>query len=446
MSLTYPKKDPKQQVTGNVTITAVATQDLSRFDLDFGGDGLARVTVDNKTAAFRRDGDELIITPARALKKNKAFKVTVSGFAATPVTGTQDDPSGFLTTPDGTVLIGQPNLAHQLFPSNDIPSDKATYTITLTTPTGWTGTANGVRVRTLPHGGYVSSTYRESNPMATELVQVAAGDFVVRTQPSVDGVPIRDVAPARLADTLLPKAKDERAEMAYMVSRVGKYPFENYGSLFIDAPLGVALETQTLPIYDSTIAALPANEFNPSSIHELSHQWFGDSVAPKTWSDVWQNEGHATWYEYNYAADRGTLKEYSGLDTIDDLFKAIYADGDQFRAQFGPVARPLSAATLFDLFNQNVYFGGALTLYALRQQVGAAKFGLIERTWATLDRGTSQGTDDFIALASKVSGQDLTGFLRSWLYGTKTPPMPGHPDWTVKPVTATPAVLSLPRR
>ena len=49
-------------------------------------------------------------------------------------------------------------------------------------------------------------------------------------------------------------------------------------------------------------------------------------------------------------------------------------------------------------------------------------------------RDDSVSTADFIALASHVAGRDLESFLRRWLYGTTTPPMPGHPDWTVDPV------------
>src|SRR6187551_3442339 len=67
----YPRKDPRQTVTGDVTITAVATQSLSRFDLDFGGDGVGAVTVNDRPATFTRDGDELVITPKRALVKGQ---------------------------------------------------------------------------------------------------------------------------------------------------------------------------------------------------------------------------------------------------------------------------------------------------------------------------------------------------------------------------------------
>jgi aminopeptidase N len=56
--------------------------------------------------------------------------------------------------------------------------------------------------------------------------------------------------------------------------------------------------------------------------------------------------------------------------------------------------------------------------------------------------GKSASTDDFIALASGVSGQNVTGFLRDWLYGETTPPMPGHPDWTVNHVGGTTATVT----
>ena len=96
--------------------------------------------------------------------------------------------------------------------------------------------------------------------------------------------------------------------------------------------------------------------------------------------------------------------------------------------------RYISRADLDTLFAFQRYHGGALVLYALRQVVGASTFQRIARAWVQRYAGQSASTDDFIALASQVSGRNLTGFLRDWLYGTKTPPMPGHPDWKVDPV------------
>ena len=113
--------------------------------------------------------------------------------------------------------------------------------------------------------------------------------------------------------------------------------------------------------------------------------------------------------------------------------KRVYELGDVFRDTYGPVAQPLSG-DVNDVFSSNAYYGGALVLYALRQQVGVRTFERIERAWVTRFRGRSASTHDFIRLASQVSGQNLHGFLSTWLYGTTTPSMPGHPDWTVEPV------------
>ena len=90
------------------------------------------------------------------------------------------------------------------------------------------------------------------------------------------------------------------------------------------------------------------------------------------------------------------------------------------------MAAPFSATNILDLFNPNVYGGGATVLYALRQVVGDRTFYEIERRWVQRYEGESASTDDFIALASKVSHRNLGPFLRAWLYGSKTPPMPGQ--------------------
>ena len=133
----YPRKDPKQTVLGDVTITAVAAQNLSSFDLDFGGDSVGAVTVNGRSARFSRSGDELVVTPRHFLRKGKIFQVLVSKYTATPIPANADSPAGFVTTADGTIMAGQPDQSHNYFPSNDHPSDKATYTITLTAPAGW---------------------------------------------------------------------------------------------------------------------------------------------------------------------------------------------------------------------------------------------------------------------------------------------------------------------
>ena len=397
------------------------------------------VRVDGEAATFCRHGEELVITPAKPIRKGHTFHVRVSHFTSHPQAARSQTfgALAFVVTPDGSVTAGQPAVMHDVFPSNDHPRDKASFTFRFNVPRGQTAVANGVLTHKRDTGKRSIWTYEQRQPMATELTQLAVGRYTVIERPAFRGVEVRDVVPTRLLAQYRNRLAVVREQLPWMQARVGRYPFDIYGSLIADADLGFALETQTLSLYDGSLFDRPPAGWEPVTLHELAHQWFGDSVAPYEWSDVWQNEGHATWYELTYAADKGYLEDYTGVATFTELMKLLYADGDQFRAQFGPVARPRSGDPR-DVFNPNAYAGGALTLYALRQKIGAAAFSRVERTWVQRYRGRSASTADFIRLAARVTGQaSVEPFLREWLYGTTTPAMPGHPDWTVAAVGST---------
>src|SRR3954453_6985160 len=114
LALRYATDAPTQGIDGTVTIVAVATQSLSRFDLDFSGDSVGAVSVDGLPARFARDGEELVITPRFPLLKGLPFVVQVQHFAAHPIL---PDPNNLLSapffiTPDGSATAGQPNATH----------------------------------------------------------------------------------------------------------------------------------------------------------------------------------------------------------------------------------------------------------------------------------------------------------------------------------------------
>jgi aminopeptidase N len=429
-----------QTVDGTVTIFARATQSLSRFNLDFAGESVGSVSVNGRTASWTRDDGELVITPKRPLSKGRPFAVKVSHFVAVP-TAPGDDPTStaLFTTPDGTATAAQPDLAHYVYPSNDHPSDKASYTYRFDVPSSIVAVANGVPTGRREHGGRTTWSYLQRQPMATELVQLAVGRYHLLWAGRHRGVPIRNVIAPSLRKVGDPAVALTPHHLDWMTERAGRYPFDIYGSLIVDAELGFALETQTISLYDKIwFTEYGQGTWDPTMVHELAHEWYGNSVSPQEWSDLWLNEGHASWYEFVYAEEKGFLAEDTtgypddtGYATLEELMKAVYAHGDQWRADDGPVARPSSPDSLF-AFQR--YHGGALVLYALREKIGTRAFDKLEREWVRRYRDESVGTDDFIALASKVARRDLRGFLRDWLYGTTTPPMPNHPDWTVDPV------------
>jgi aminopeptidase N len=404
-------------VAGEVAIDATATQPLVRFDLDFAGPGVGSVAVDGEPARWTRQGAELVVTPATPLPGGERFRVEVA-FTGEGVTGTAD----------GSVTALQPASAHRLFPSSDHPSDKATYTIRVRVPEGTTAVANGVLTDRRTRARRTTWEYRERRPMATELLQVAVGDLDVTEDGSTGGVALRHATPRRFTAELAPVLAATRDHMTWLRDHVGRYPFDSYGVLVADAPIGFALETQTLSLFPvNWFRIFPRDRYERIMVHELAHQWFGDSVSPAQWSDLWLNEGHATWYEQLYAGERGWL-DFEGY------IRLSYRSGDRWRAAYGPVARPLGSRAA-QLFSPNVYAGGAVVLFALRQEVGDSLFRRIERTWVQRHRHGVASTEDFVTHASLVARRDLSGFLRPWLYGTTTPPMPGRPEWTVDPVT-----------
>ncbi|MFI9615145.1 M1 family metallopeptidase [Streptomyces sp. NPDC052023] len=426
-TLGFDWRAPRTPFAARTTISATATQALSRFDLDFAGNTLHAVTVDGAPARTARDGDELVVTPAKPIAKGRAFTVQVA-YTADPTQqrerGDAIQTYGWVPTPDGTVVCAQPNGAKMIFPVNDHPSLRAPVTFRITTPPGLSAVANGRLVeRVRRPDGRIRWTYDSEHPVAAQLIQLAIGKFSFVDSTGPRGLPVRDVVPAGLvADTEAPRSRTSE-HLRWLERRLGPYPFRRYGVLVGDTDLPVALETQSLSVVPKGDLLGDQVDAERDLVHELAHQWTGNSVAIRRWSDLWLSEGHARFYERLYSEAHGGVG-------IEDAMRAAYEQHDQWRHDDGAPAEP-TEPTLFKVMR---YDGSALVLYALREKVGEETFDKIERSWVTKYRGRVAGTRDFVALASEVAGEDLTPFLTPWLYGERTPPMPGHPDWEVDPV------------
>ncbi|GGW69740.1 zinc metalloprotease [Streptomyces lucensis JCM 4490] len=439
LSLTYPGANDKP-LRAVTTIDAWTTADLDRLNLDFAHGTVHSVEVDGRPADFARAGEDLVVTPAHPLHRGVWTRITVR-HTSDPVAG-KDQDGGWVRTSDGLAMANQADAAHLVFPCNDHPSDKARFTFRITAPNGYTAVANGLPTGVDRVGPRTTWTYRTQHPMATELAQVSIGRSAVVHRSGPHGLPVRDVVPSADRKTLEPWLARTPGQIAWLEGKVGRYPFETYGVLMAQAATGFELETQTLSLFEKrlfTDPAFPKWYVESVMVHELSHQWFGDSVSPRAWSDVWLNEGHATWYEELYA-------EETAHRPMADRMKAAYGASDRWRQSGGPPARPKPPAPgqKIGIFRPNIYDGAALALYALRQEIGRPAFERLERLWVRNHRDSTATTADFVRLASAVAGRDLSGFLHAWLYGERTPPMPGHPDW--KPSAKAPGGKAHTRR
>ncbi|WP_435864464.1 M1 family metallopeptidase [Streptomyces sparsogenes] len=420
IALRYHGND--RPLDGVTTLRARATAPLSTFNLDFAHGTVRSLRVNGRSARFARAGEDLVVTPARPVPDGAPFVVTVAHTSDPSGSG-----GGWVRTRDGLAMANQADAAHRVFPCNDHPSDKARFTFRVTAPANLTVVAGGTPLGRTREGGGITWRYRLAHPMATELAQISIGRSAVLHRTGPGGLPVRDVVPAADREHLAKWLRRTPGQLEWMEKKVGPYPFETYGVLIARARTGFELETQTLSLFESglfTTSGMPSWYIESIMVHELAHQWFGDSVSPRRWTDLWLNEGHATWYEALYGDERGKMP-------LERRMRLAYRQSDAWRAAGGPPAAPAPADPdqQIGIFRPIMYDGSALVLYALRQRIGPAAFERLERRWVRRYHDGVASTADFVRLASQVAGRDLSGFLRPWLYGRTTPRMPGHPGW-----------------
>ncbi|MGW6454465.1 M1 family metallopeptidase [Streptomyces sp. NPDC055078] len=400
--------DPgERRLEGTAEILARATQDLSAFNLDLHRMDVAEVTVDGDRAGANRAGDELTVRPRREVGRGGFFR-TVVRYSGTPRTITDADGAeeGWLPTGDGALAVGEPAGSMAWFPGSHHPGDKATYDIAVTVPQGLTAVSNGELAKRTTRGGRTTFRWRTTEPMASYLATLAIGAYRMTTARTGDGLPV-----VSAVDPSVPAAKARLTGripgiMTWAAGRFGPYPFSSIGAIVVpDGEVGYALETQNRPVF-------PVEYFTLDTlVHEIAHQWYGNSVTPESWRDIWLNEGFATYAEWLWAAD------FDGVPVRESFGEAF----DEEANWAFPPADPPSAAKVSDA---PVYGRGAMVLHRVRESVGDPAFFALLKGWAKEHRHGNASTRDFTAYAERATGRDLGAVWETWLYGKDRPPRP----------------------
>ncbi|GAB3315656.1 M1 family aminopeptidase [Larkinella ripae] len=421
IDVTYYKLDLKISYSPNylrgaatVGLQAVAAN-LSRFYLDLSDTmKVDSVKTGTQKLTFSQQNNQLTITPAQPLGPRQSLLVTVFYQGKPDASGMGSfvfDTHGSQRQP---VIwsLSEPYGARDWFPCKDTPADKADSSdVWITAPKQFVSVSNGKLEQTLDNADS-TRTYRWRNryPIANYLISVAMTNYVLYEQtfraPSGESMPLTHyLYPEALTDNMRRTLDETSSMLTVFTDYFGPYPFlkEKYGHAQFG--WGGGMEHQTI----SSMGA-----FNTDIIaHELAHQWFGDKITCRSWEHIWLNEGFASYAELLYQQVKsGPSAFYSYLNPY--MLLARRARGTLYVEDITNVD---------NIFEANrTYYKGAMVLHMLRGVVGEQKFREILRTYAASEfaYGTAT-TEDFAAIASKVSGQSLDYFFKQWVYGENYP-------------------------
>jgi aminopeptidase len=396
------------RLSGKATITAVATQALSRISFDLSGLRVSKVSVNGRRAQRFTQRDGKLHISANILD-GAEFTVDIQ-YAGNP--RPEDGPWGELgweELTDGVIVAGQPSGAATWFPCNDHPGDKAHYRITITTDSPYQVVANGRLVSRRVKASRTTWVYDQAAPMATYLATVQIGRYDA-VELFASPVPTQAVLPPSLLREFRADFGRQQ-EMIKLFGRLfGPYPFAAYTVVVTDDPLEIPLEAQGISVFGRN--HLDGRRGSERLVaHELAHQWFGNSLTPATWQHIWLNEGFACYAEWLWSEASGGLTATQQVAKAHSRLKSL--PQDLLLSDPGPEL----------MFDDRLYKRGAITLHVLRQHLGDDAFFELLRTWTRSHRHGSVTTDEFIALAVTVSSDEdaVRELFSDWLDSTELP-------------------------
>ncbi len=367
---------------------------------------------------FSRSGDTLTIRLASLGKRGDTVRVRVYYRGSSTFHGEYDNGGVYFSRDDlgnaHIATMGEPSFARRWWPCKDVPSDKATATVTATVPLPLTAVSNGLLTSVTDGKGERSFRWETRYPIATYLVSVAAAPYETfsQTYTALDGttMPIQYYVYKKDLEKARRDFSDTPAILRFFAERFGEYPFlnEKFGYAEVDGDL--TMENQTLVSVQGTLIT-GTGEHEMTFVHELSHHWWGDLVTPTTWNHTWLNEGFGTYAEALYREHESGAPAYAAY--MDTLMRAPVG---AFKGSV--IGR--SDTAFWDSFGARVYFKGAIVLHMLRAMMGDSMFFQVMRTHLQnpLTRYGNATTQDFIRECEAAYGKDLGWFFDQWIFAS----------------------------
>ncbi len=389
------------RIIGKLTMQARSEiDDLTEVRLDLYENMEVTDASDNATA-FSKQGNALVVTLDRGYQRGESFQVSIDYNGTPAFTGFAS--FSFQQHGTGPIIasLSEPYYARTWWPCKDTPADKAdSIYLDITVPSELTAVSNGALENTTSENGTTTFYWRHRYPITTYLVSVAISNYAlidnVYTFDDGTTMPLQYFVFPQSLTAATQQLADTPDMLDYFNSVFGDYPFkkEKYG--MAQFTWGGGMEHQTITSLGSFGDFLVA--------HELAHQWWGDMISPSTWSDIWLNEGFATYSEALYEEHRNGAEGYHEyMRVIERNFPGAIIVADTLN--------------LGSVFSATVYRKGAWVLHMLRGQIGEQNFFELLKRYANdlRYRFGNATTAAFQDLAEEISGQELDWFFDQWL-------------------------------
>ncbi len=427
VNLSFKFNMKNREVFGTAVETIVPLRvNYDTLHLEAIGMTIDKIEMGGKSLGYTYDGKVLSIGLGRDYGLNDTLTYTI-------VYRTYPKKGIFFVEPDKAYPNRIPEVwsqsemedARYWFPCHDYPDDFMTSSVTATVPEDWVVVSNGVLAKVTTDRTDETKTFHwvENKPHVIYLISIVAGKFAV-LHAQYGNIPIYYyVPPADTADAI--EDFSHTPDILKFFSHVTgyQYPWQKLAlSAVADFTFGGMENVSAITLTDNTLHGPDANpQVSTTNLvsHETAHQWFGDLLTCKTWSNAWLNEGFATYFEALYGK-HAFGKDHFEYEMYHNHRQVIAAD--KFERRPTVYNRYFSSV---DMFGTYIYQRGASILYMLRGILGKRLFFKAIRHYVKEFKHRNVDSNDFANAVREATGYNLYWFFDEWLYKG------GQPDFNV---------------
>ena len=388
---------------------------------------VTNLTATEKVAGWQVTRDKIIVTFDPPVPPGREATVVI-GYRAQPSEGLyfRTREMGYPAADEHLWTQGEAVHGRHWFPCLDEPNEKLTTEVTCRVPEGMVVLSNGRKVSEQKADGLVAVRWLQDKPHANYLVALVAGHFKKLEDRHRD-VPLGFWTVPSDSPQAASSFEGTRDMMAFFEQETGvPYPWARYDQVCVFDFTAGGMENTTLTVLNNNTLFTPATENLRSSeglvAHELVHQWFGNLVTCKDWSQIWLNEGFATYYEHLYDERKHGREQF--LYRMWQGARSISSQANDTRAI---VSREYGRPD--DLFDWRAYGKGAWVLHMLRHELGNDLYRRCIKTYLDRHQYGSVVTEDLNAIIEELSGRSFDQFFDQWVYHAGVPELEVDYAW-----------------